>query len=111
MINISQFGQRNKITSSSSITILRVDAKDCVEIICKNMSYTLNPCVPPTGKVEELSHRCKRCFSGTVVNLLPHRIPGGKLSSLLPVLTNRAVGDDFRLLHVVRDPRASINSR
>ena len=41
-INISQFGQQNKIASSSSITILRVDAKDCVEIIWKNMSYTLN---------------------------------------------------------------------
>ena len=72
---------------------------------------TLLTCVPPLGQVEELSHRCKHCFSGTVVKVLPHRIPGGKLSSLLPVLTYRAVGVDIRLLHVVRDPRASINSR
>ena len=42
---------------------------------------------------------------------MPHRIPGGKLSGLLPVLTYRAVGVDIRLLPVVRDPRASINSR
>ena len=72
---------------------------------------TLLTCVPPLGQVEELSHRCKHCFSGTVVKVLPHRIPGGKLSSLLPVLTYREVGVDIRLLHVVRDPRASINSR
>ena len=72
---------------------------------------TLSTCEPPLEQVEELSHKCKHCFSGTVVKVLPHRIPGGKLSSLLPVLTYRAVGVDIRLLHVVRDPRASINSR
>ena len=72
---------------------------------------TLLTSKPPLEQVEELGHKCKHCFSGTVVKVLPHRIPGGKLSSLLPVLTYRAVGVDIRLLHVVRDPRASINSR
>lgn len=72
---------------------------------------TLLTCEPPLEQVKELGHNCKHCFSGTVVKVLPHRIPGGKLSSLLPVLTYRAVAVDIRLLHVVRDPRASINSR
>ena len=72
---------------------------------------TLLTCEPPLEQVEELGHNCKHCFSVIVVKVLPHRIPGGKLSSLLPVLTYRAVGVDIRLLHVVRNPRASINSR
>ena len=81
---------------------LYYDARTC---------HTLLPCLPPLGQVEELSNRCKHCFPGIVVKVLPHRIPGGRLSSLLPLLTDRAVGVDIRLLHVVRDPRASINSR
>ena len=53
---------------------------------------TLLTCEPPLEQVEELGHKCKHCFSGTVVKVLPHRIPGGKLSSFLPVFTYRAVG-------------------
>ena len=49
--------------------------------------------------------------ASTVVKELTDRLPGGKLSSLLPLLNDPTVGADIRLLHVVRDPRASINSR
>ena len=47
-----------------------------------------------------------------VVKELFDRIPGTpSLSNVLPLLVDPTVGADVRLLHVVRDPRGSINSR
>ncbi|XP_068727810.1 carbohydrate sulfotransferase 3-like [Montipora capricornis] len=54
-----------------------------------------------------------KCYENdtTVVKELSDRLPGMSMASLGPLLNDPTVKADIRLLHVVRDPRASINSR
>ncbi|XP_074612515.1 carbohydrate sulfotransferase 3-like isoform X2 [Acropora palmata] len=60
--------------------------------------------------LEALIYHCSQ-HDSTVVKELTTRIPKSTLSSLVPLLSDPKVNADIRLLHVVRDPRASINSR
>lgn len=55
--------------------------------------------------------KCRQKFDNTVVKELSDRLPHGRLSSVIPEIIHRNDNADIRLLHVVRDPRASINSR
>ena len=92
----------------------------------KGQSYTVNypenracvvyktgrtSCFPADVLVERFIDNCKHKYDGSVVKELSSRIPDGSLSSLIPLLIDPTIGADIRLLHVVRDPRASINSR
>ena len=71
----------------------------------------LRRCYPADILVQRFIDKCKRKYDITVVKELTNRLPGRTLSSVVPLLIDPAVGADIRLLHVVRDPRASINSR
>lgn len=55
--------------------------------------------------------KCRYSYESTVVKELTDRLPNTSLSSLIPEIIDRTIGTDIRLLHVVRDPRGSINSR
>ena len=68
-------------------------------------------CFPAYILLERFINKCAQRYDSTVVKELSSRIPGKSLSSIIPLLIDPAVGADIRLLHIVRDPRASINSR
>ena len=69
-------------------------------------------CFPADILVKSFIDKCTQRYDSTVVKELSGRIPGTpRLSSVLPLLNDPTVGADIRLLHVVRDPRGSINSR
>ena len=55
--------------------------------------------------------KSKQKYNCTVVKALSERLPDGRLLSLLPLISDLALVADIRILHVVRDPRASLNSR
>ena len=66
-------------------------------------------CFPADILVKRFIDKCTQRYDSTVVKVLSHRIQG--LSSVLPLVIDPTVGADIRLVHVVRDPRGSINSR
>ena len=68
-------------------------------------------CYPANILVQSFLYKCKHSYYSTVVKELTERLPGKSLSRVIPLLIDPTVGADIRLLHVVRDPRASINSR
>lgn len=81
----------------------------------EDLACTLSPkfgrnCYNTDKLLEAFIYNCSQ-HDSTVVKELGPRIPNGKLSSLVPLLSDPKVNADIRLLHVVRDPRASINSR
>lgn len=55
--------------------------------------------------------KCRYSYDSTVLKELTERLPDTSLSSLIPEIIDRSLSTDIRLLHVVRDPRGSINSR
>ena len=62
-------------------------------------------CFPADVVVERFIDNCKHNYDGTVI-----KEPDGSLSSVIPLLIDATIGAD-KLVHVVRDPRASISSR
>jgi len=75
----------------------------------KNIPKEGRNCFPSDELVQKLRDKCKNnCF--TVVKELTKRLPGKTMSSLLPLISDPTIDTDVRLLHVVRDPRASLNS-
>ena len=68
-------------------------------------------CFPAYILLQRFINKCAQWYDSTVVKELSSRIPGKSLSSIIPLLIDPTVGADIRLLHIVRDPRASINSR
>ena len=61
--------------------------------------------------LREFLDKCRQNFDNTVVKELSDRLPHRRLSSVIPEVIDRTDNADIRLLHVVRDPRANINSR
>ena len=68
-------------------------------------------CLPADFLFKDFIQNCEQKYDSTVVKELSDRLPGKRLSSLFPLLMDSVAGVDVRLLHIVRDPRASINSR
>lgn len=68
-------------------------------------------CFPAERLFQGFLDKCRQNSDNTVVKELIDRLPQGKLSSVIPEIIDRTDHADIRLLHVVRDPRASINSR
>ena len=61
--------------------------------------------------VAKFLDKCRYNYDSTVVKELSDRLPNSSLSSLIPEVTDHTKNTDIRVLHVVRDPRGSINSR
>lgn len=68
-------------------------------------------CFPADKLFQSFLDKCRNNFDNTVVKVLSDRLPDGRLSSVIPEIILHADNADIRVLHVVRDPRASINSR
>ncbi|CAH3168056.1 unnamed protein product [Porites lobata] len=68
-------------------------------------------CFPADALADYFIKKSKQKYDSTVVKELTNRLPDGRLLSLLPLISDLALDADIRILHVVRDPRASINSR
>ena len=68
-------------------------------------------CFPADALAETFIKKSKQKYDSTVVKELANRLPGDRLLSLLPLISDLPLDADIRILHVVRDPRASINSR
>ena len=68
-------------------------------------------CFPADALADYFIKKSKLKYDSTVVKELTNRLPDGRLLSLLPLISDLALDADIRILHVVRDPRASINSR
>ena len=68
-------------------------------------------CFPADALADYFIKKSKQKYNCTVVKALSERLPDGRLLSLLPLISELAMDADIRILHVVRDPRASINSR
>ncbi|XP_068727378.1 carbohydrate sulfotransferase 3-like [Montipora capricornis] len=54
---------------------------------------------------------CLSHFKHSVAKVAIVRVQGRKLSNILPHIIHNTSGTEVKLLHVVRDPRGSINSR
>ena len=68
-------------------------------------------CFPADKLFETFLDKCIHNFDTTVIKELSDRLPYGRLSSVIPEITQHTDNADIRVLHVVRDPRGSINSR
>lgn len=68
-------------------------------------------CFPAGRLFRGFLDKCRQNFDNTVVKELSDRLPHKRLSSVIPEIIDRTDNADIRLLHVVRDPRANINSR
>ena len=75
----------------------------------KNIPKEGRNCFPSGELVQKHIDKCKNSYF-TVVKELTKRLPGKRMSSLSPLISDPTVDTDVRLLHVVRDPRASLNS-
>ena len=68
-------------------------------------------CFTASRLLQGFLSKCRQNFDNTVVKELTERLPHRRLTSVIPEIIDRTDNADIRLLHVVRDPRASINSR
>ena len=90
----------------TSYHIERLENKACIIFETKPTT-----CFPADALAENFIKKSKQKYDSTVVKELSERLPDGRLLSLLPLISDQALDADIRILHVVRDPRASINSR
>ena len=89
----------------TSYHIERLKNKACIIFKTKPI------CFPADALAEYFVEKSKQKYDSTVVKEVSERLPDGRLLSLLPLISDLAMDADIRILHVVRDPRASINSR
>lgn len=85
--------------------------KPSKKLACLKYKSGRKRCFPADTLFKRFLDKCRYNSDNTVVKELSDRLPYGKLSSVIPEIIHRTNNADIRVLHVVRDPRASINSR
>ena len=85
--------------------------KPSKNLACVKYQSGRKHCFPAGRLFRGFLNKCRQNFDNTVVKELSDRLPHKRLSSVIPEIIDRTDSADIRLLHVVRDPRASINSR
>ncbi|XP_078354334.1 carbohydrate sulfotransferase 3-like [Oculina patagonica] len=86
-------------------------AKPSKNLACVKKLGVISRCFRADELFQGFVDKCRHDFDNTVVKVLISRLPHGRLSSVIPEIIHHTDNADIRVLHVVRDPRATINSR
>ena len=79
--------------------------------ICNKTNEQKKFCPDPSSIPKVIEEACSRYFKHSVTKVAMVRVPERKLSSIFPKIIYDNPDTEIKLLHVVRDPRGSINSR
>ena len=79
--------------------------------ICNKTNEEKKSCPDPATIPKVIEEACSRHFKHSVTKVAIVRVPERKLSNIFPQIIYDNPDTEIRLLHVVRDPRGSINSR
>lgn len=79
--------------------------------ICNETDITKGTCPSPETIPKVVEDACSRYYKHSVTKLAIVRVPDRKLSNIFPQIIYDNPDTDIKILHVVRDPRGSINSR
>ena len=79
--------------------------------ICNKSNEEKRFCPDPATIPKVIEEACSRHFKHSVTKVAIVRVPERKLSNIFPQIIYDNPDTEIKLLHVVRDPRGSINSR
>ena len=79
--------------------------------ICNGTEKGKTTCPSPETVPRRVEEACSSHYKHSVTKLAIVRVPERKLSNIFPRIINDNPDTEIKILHVVRDPRGSINSR
>ena len=79
--------------------------------ICNKTGEERKACPDPATVPKAVEEACSRHYKHSVTKVAIVRVPERKLSNIIPQIIHDNAGTEIKILHVVRDPRGSINSR
>ena len=79
--------------------------------ICNKSNEEALSCPDPATIPKVVEEVCSRYFKHSVTKVALVRVPERKLSNIFPQIIDENPDTEVKLLHVIRDPRGSLNSR
>ena len=79
--------------------------------ICNETDIEKSPCPSPETVPRQVEEACSRYYKHSVTKLAIVRVPERKLSNIFPQIIYDNPDTEIKILHVVRDPRGTLNSR
>ena len=79
--------------------------------ICNKTGEERKACPDPATVPKAVEEACSRHYKHSVTKVAIVRVPERKLSNIIPQIIHDNPDTEIKILHVVRDPRGSINSR
>ena len=79
--------------------------------ICNKTDEEKRFCPDPVTIPKLVEEACSRYYKHSVTKVAIVRVPERKLSNIFPSIIHNNPDTEIKVLHVVRDPRGSINSR